>query len=279
MAGFFGLFDYTKPGPGVPKDAPPKARIIVFFEVYFRKFWNLVKMNLLFNIFNIPAVVAIFFISSFYYRDIIANDPMVDILSRFSFGAVFLCIPLITFGPAQAGLTYVMRNYAREEHAFLWSDFKEHGLKNFKQAIIISLLDCVIIVVMGIALNFYASVKGDSILTTIPTAILVVSLIIFTIMHMYIYPMLVTFKLTVKQIYKNALIFAIIKFLPNLGILLLCAILILVTFFFFPVIGIILYTFITVSTISLLTNFYVYPILKKYMMDRVESENPKGQEG
>lgn len=30
MAGFFGFFDYTKPGPGIPKDAPPKAPIAVF---------------------------------------------------------------------------------------------------------------------------------------------------------------------------------------------------------------------------------------------------------
>lgn len=32
MAGFFGLFDYTKEGPGVPKDAPPKARFIIFLK-------------------------------------------------------------------------------------------------------------------------------------------------------------------------------------------------------------------------------------------------------
>ncbi len=31
MAGFFGFFDYTKPGPGVPEDLPPKSKFIVFF--------------------------------------------------------------------------------------------------------------------------------------------------------------------------------------------------------------------------------------------------------
>ena len=43
MAGFFGLFDYTKEGPGVPKDAPPKSRFVIFFEVFARKFWNIIK--------------------------------------------------------------------------------------------------------------------------------------------------------------------------------------------------------------------------------------------
>ncbi|MGI6778665.1 MAG: YesL family protein [Acetivibrionales bacterium] len=272
MAGFFGFMDYTKPGPGVPKDAPPKARIIVFFEIYLRKFWNLVKMNLLFNLFNIPAVIAMFFISGFYIRNIIANEPLVDLLSRFSVGTVFLCIPLITFGPAQAGLTYVMRNYAREEHAFLWSDFKEHGLKNFKQGLIISLIDCLVVLVMGIAMNFYTSIEGGGLLLSIPTGILIISFILFLMMHMYIYPMLVTFELTIKDIYKNAFIFSIIKFIPNLGILLLCAVLVFATFFFFPVVGMVLYLFITVSTISLLINFFVYPSLKKYIMDKIEED-------
>jgi hypothetical protein len=29
MAGFFGFFDYTKPGPGIDKDEPQKAAIFV----------------------------------------------------------------------------------------------------------------------------------------------------------------------------------------------------------------------------------------------------------
>ena len=57
MAGFFGLFDYNKPGPGVPKDAPRKSPLIVFFEILQRKFWNLIKVNMMFLIFNLPALI------------------------------------------------------------------------------------------------------------------------------------------------------------------------------------------------------------------------------
>ena len=41
MAGFFGLFNYDKEGPGVPKDAPPKTRFVTFFEVLKRRFSKL----------------------------------------------------------------------------------------------------------------------------------------------------------------------------------------------------------------------------------------------
>jgi len=286
MAGFFGLFDYNKPGPGVPKDAPPKARIIVFLEIFIRKFWNLVKINLMFNLFNIPALVAVLYLSQFFFRNFIvpgdindSNRLIYELLTRFMLGAVVLCIPVVTVGPAQAGFTFLMRNYAREEHAFIWWDFKDNALKNLKESMIICIIDLVAMFIMGFAINFYLNYKAGNILMSFASGLLILTFIIFLMMHLYIYPMLVTFKLTVKQIYKNALVFAIIKFFPNLGILLLIALLLFVTMGLYPVIGIILYALITVSTTGLIINFYVYPKLKKYMIDRVQENQPDGSQG
>ena len=45
MAGFFGLFNYEKAGPGIRKDAPKKKTFIVFFETYFRNFWKFIPIN------------------------------------------------------------------------------------------------------------------------------------------------------------------------------------------------------------------------------------------
>lgn len=70
---FFGLFNYSKPGPGVDKNGPKKKRFFLFFELYFRKFWKMIELNLLFLV---------------------------------------CCIPIVTIGPAIAGMTYVLRNYA-----------------------------------------------------------------------------------------------------------------------------------------------------------------------
>ncbi|HHW32002.1 MAG TPA: DUF624 domain-containing protein [Clostridiaceae bacterium] len=277
MAGFFGFFDYTKPGPGVEKDAPPKARIIVFFEIFSRKFWNLIKINMLFGLFNLPAIVLVLFASMFIFQDLIAGDALTDLLTRIMIGSVLLCIPVVTIGPAQAGFTYIMRNYAREEHAFIWWDFKENAIKNFKQSIIISLIDLLALILMGIAMNFYFSFNELGIFNGVATGLLIMTFIIFLMMHLYIYPMLVTFKLSVLQIYKNALLFAMLKFLPNLGILVLCTAIILLSFYF-PVIGIILLLFITFSFIGLITNFYVYPSLKKYMIDKLEEETEDDEE-
>jgi len=275
MAGFFGFFDYTKPGPGIPKDAPPKPRIVVFFGILQRKFWNLIKINLLFALFNIPAIIGMFIASLFFIPQNV-NDPFADLVVRLAFGSFFIAIPVITVGPAQAGITYILRNYSREEHAFLWWDFKESALKNFKQSIIISLIDFVVLIFAGFSIRFYLLNIDRNIIMSFAAGLVILAFIIFIMMHLYIYPMLITFKLTVKQIYKNALIFAFIKLIPNFLILLLCFAIVFVTFLNY-LIGIVLLILITYSLIGLITNFYVNPIIKKYMIDRF-NENVSGEE-
>ena len=49
MAGFFGLFNYEKEGPGISKNAPKKKTFIVFFETFFRNFWKFIVINLVFH--------------------------------------------------------------------------------------------------------------------------------------------------------------------------------------------------------------------------------------
>jgi len=273
MAGFFGFFDYSKPGPGVEKDAPQKASIPLFFELFFRKFWDLIKLNIMFFIFNIPAILVMLFLFLTFIDRSLIEDPLNDMIIKFIMGSIFVLIPIITVGPAQCGFTYILRNFARQEHAFLWWDFKENAKKNMKESLIISLVDLLVFVVVLFDLRAYSLFSSGSIFMTVASGLFIVAFIIYVMMHMYIYPMLVTFKLSVKQIYKNAFLFAIIKFIPNLAILIVTAAIIIASFIL-PVIGFVLMPFLTFSLIGFLTNFYVYPQIKKFMMDKAEMQAP-----
>lgn len=286
MAGFFGLFDYTKEGPGVPKDEPPKFRLFVFFEILGRKFWNIIKVNLLFTLFNIPALIFFLFFS-IYYLDLliqvgILNIPTDDII-LYLLGVIvpllliFVCFPLVTIGPAQAGMSYIMRNYSREEHAFIWSDFIEQAKKNFKQSMIVGLINCVVTILILIDIYIYVNIKNTSFLITAASAFIIMAFVLFVMMSMYIYPMMVTFKLTIKQLYKNAFLFAIMKFVPNLLILIICFLIVILPFFFYPMVGYLLMIVITFGLISYITNFYVYPKLDKYMIQPAENVSNEAQ--
>jgi len=279
MAGFFGLFDYTREGPGVPKDAPPKSRFRIFFEVLGRKFWNIVKVNMLFGIFNIPAIIFLAVFAGYLQLLLTQNAGLSpeDMVSNLFFGtiplmSIFICLPLITVGPAQAGMTYILRNYSREEHAFIWVDFKEHALKNFKQSMIVGLINTVFTVLVILDIYFYLNFRTDNLLIVAASAFIIVAFVIFMMMSMYIYPMMVTFDLTIKQLYKNAFLFAIMKFFPNLLILVVIFVLLFFSFYY-PVIGYILFIFITMGLISFITNFYVYSKIDKYMIQPVKETN------
>ena len=292
MAGFFGLFDYTKPGPGVPKDAPPKPPIIVFFEILQRKFWNFVKINLMFLLFNLPAVLAGLFVMITFFPNIFPDavenpDNMFnDLIMKFILLTVMMCVPMITTGPAQAGFTYILRNYSREEHAFVWSDFKDAAKTNLKQSLIVSTINFFVTFMTIKSIQAYWILidigQIPEIVGLVGLAAMFMLLMVFACMNIYIYPLMVTFELSLKQLYKNSLIFAVIKFIPNMGILLLNAIIVFLSFGlvipFFPLIGFIPYLLLIFSLTGFITNFYAYPKLKKYILSQLEEEEDEDDE-
>ena len=102
--GFFNK-NYDKPGKGVSKNAPQKRRFFLFWELIGRKFGKIIQVNLLFILFSIP---------------------------------------IVTIGPASAAYTYILRNFAREDHAFIWWDFIDTFKKNFKQSFVAGIIDILI---------------------------------------------------------------------------------------------------------------------------------------
>lgn len=118
--GLGGFFNYEKPGPGVSKDAPKKKMFFSFLEVWFRNFWKLCLVSLIYSL------IGLF---------------------------------LIPCGLAEAGMANVCRNLARDKHSFGLSDFFTTIKKNWKQALPVGLINLIITAALGYALYFY-SVNG-----------------------------------------------------------------------------------------------------------------------
>lgn len=279
--GFLSI-NYNKPGPGVDKDAPPKPRFFVFFEVVKRKFWHLIRVNLMYVLFNILALGLAFFISSVYLQKIStiflnstdSNGQLIDFTLKVIFSFLLVTMSVITIGPVQAGFTYILRNYSREEHSFIWWDFKENFKKNFKQGLAITAIDILVLYALGIAVNFYTS--SSNLVSVAAASFTILSLVIFVMMHFYIYPMLVTVKLSVKNIYKNAFILTIMKLIPNFLMLVLNLVISLAAFYNI-FIGIVLYIFILPSFVGLMNNFYINPVIRRYVVNEAESNREESQ--
>ncbi len=232
MSNFFGLFNYNKEGPGISKDQPQKKRFFLFFDIYFRRFWKLVTLNLLY---------------------------------------LACCIPIVTIGAATAGFTYVIRNYAREDHCFLVSDFFGTIKKNWKMATVVNLINIVFSFLFIFSFLFYLDFD-NVIFSTIATSVMVLVGIIFISMQYYIYLLLITFKLTFRQLYKNSFLFAIIGLWRNILVSILLLLLSLVIFLFYPI-SLFLVLFIYLSTCGFAIMFIIYPNVKKYMIDPIVNKD------
>lgn len=314
MAGFFGLFDFTKEGPGVYPDEPPKGPFGTFFSVLGRKFWKIVTINLMYIVLSLPAFLITFFGASFVVQAFFpaltperlaeifreagiqlqegitfidfANVQILQLYIMLAF--LLVGLHLVVVGPVHAGIVYVLRNYAREEHAFVWMDFKEHAKKNMKQSFAASGISLLLTAIFVFNYAFYNMnlVMDSNVLRIFMQTLMVILFIVWCMMLLYLYPMMVTFKLTLKQMFRNCLLFAILR-LP-LNILVLAASFIVL----FLVPGILLfigygisvlgaflwYVFFAVGFNLYLTTFFGYRAIDKHMIKRVEAAEGSGEE-
>lgn len=245
MAGMFGLFDYTKPGKGVKKtNASDKTAFFTYFEILGRKFFDLVKLNLIFMLF---------------------------------------CIPIATVGPALAARSYILREFVKGKPVFLWSDFKDCFLSNFRQSLPVGLLHLFVSVLLGFNIYYimFHMELGEAV-TNIMVAVTAVAFIFFSFVHYYIYTLLITFDLSYAQLYRNSMIFAFQGFLHNVlaGVLKLVfvaamALMLYASFAYNPLFF--FFFFLIAVTVSFSLDgytemFITYPVIKKYLQTEIESE-------
>ena len=253
MAGFLGFGNYDKPGPGIEKNQVSKKSFFVFFELYFRKFWKLIEINMLFFVFCILVSIP-FLLAGYFTKNIIV-----------------LCACLIPIQALLPGLVFVLRNFAREEHAFLWGDFIDTIKKNWRQSLVVGVIDYIVYIVMIIAINFYYSQLHTNAWIIVPLGLCIVFTTIFTFMQYYLMLQIITFDLKLKQIFKNSFLFAFAGMGRNLLITLFCGIVSLAVYIIFPI-SLFLVPFLLISLYGFIIVFNAWIMVKKFMIPDVKEE-------
>lgn len=265
---FFGLFgNYDKPGPGVSKDEPKKAAPVRFFEILWRKLSKLIQLNL---IYMIPFIVAVALMVGVFLLPLphfAFNTVLLGPVDLYALYAVPL--PLILMAPFSAGMAFVTRNFAREEHAFVWSDFWEAVGKNWKPSLLNGVIVYVAYVFLSFSIFFYSNQMSSNWLYIIPFAICAILLLLMLFAQYYIPLMIVTMDLKLRHIYRNAFIFAILGLPRNILITLILVAMVVGTLYCpggFLAIPLILLILIVFSFVSYLCSFVAYPMLDKYLI-------------
>ena len=298
----------NKDGKGVKKrKITDKERYSLksFFSVYKSQFWNLIVVNLIYALMLSPVVCGLLSFagifgtkatapSNIFYAPVygahlcyptpatanlvgifgsqgtvVAGNTATTVLN-----IIALCV-FLTFGPANAGMTYILRAYTRGEFAYLWHDFFHTIKKNFFGSILLGFADLLVMILLGYSTYVYYVTPGGG--NTLLFVLMFAMCVIYFIMRFYLYILLITFKLSPIKLIKNALILALLgikrNFMAILGIAVLMLIYVVIFMFSIPF-GIIAPFFIIISNGSFISCFAAYPNVKKYMIDPYYSEHP-----
>lgn len=276
--GFLG-FGAKKEVKGVEKDERQKHRFFIFFDVVFRKFMRFVQLNLIYLLFSLPYLLLLYwfsplnattlsyvtnagigeYINAMPFDDRAALDVMLRLIFMLSVGIMW------GSGPASAGNAYVMRNFAREEHAWVFSDYWEHLKKNFGQSIAVLLIDIVVLYLSLTAFNFYSHqyTLSPNNMFLIAQGILGVILVVYTFMHYYIYQLMVSYEGGIKSLYKNAMAFALAKLPQNILLTFGVLALIVGLFMLLSVLAFIIFVMFFTAICKFVIEFYTSEAVRK----------------
>lgn len=248
-----------------------------YFDILGRHFGHIVGASFWYALSNL-----LFFAGSLYlFLAYFGGDNLILVLQMFLKGESFALpilpfLPLMLTGPFTAGFTYVIRNYAKQEHTFLISDFFEQSKKNWKQALLTSVITGLVAYLLLQALVVYHSMFVSSGLPVGALyALFVAVTVLLTIMLFYMYPMIVTFRMPLRVIFKNAWTFTLIKLPQNLLIFALLAginggiFYITVVKWMLPELWLLLTAFLLTGFTSYTANYYIWHVLYKHIVQYV----------
>ena len=134
--------------------------------------------------------------------------------------ALLILLIAIT-GPFTAGVSYVTRNWARDEHAFVWSDFKDAVKENWKISLVLSLITGILPAALYAGFDFYGDKSGESLIWMVPLILVGMVGFIWSFSITYMYPMTVTYDLKLKDVISNSVKLGIARLPMSIGIRLL----------------------------------------------------------
>ncbi len=282
-----GLFTpgYLKPGKGISADEPEKRSFFRFWEIIGEKFSKILGLNIIYVLLSLPFIALMFFIAPIDYEWITTTLSQLDertassiyVLLRIIFS---VCIfSLFGSGPASAVYAYVIRCFTTRTPVWVISDGKDVFKENFKQSMLLVLIDIIFVVLVPNSIRFYYSLYAQTQNTLFYVAMIVLSVvfIVYTWMHFYIYQLMTTFRLKLRYIFKNALLLTLGSIPVNLIFTAISVGIIFIMFMFLNPIFAILVMCIaapifTRMTIEFSATNRIRPIVKKAREQEKESE-------
>lgn len=258
---FMNNFYYGKSGKGdFTKDDMPETRWQLFWQMLRVRFAALVRLNLIYFVAWLPAVIVMVYFSTMALS-VLSMDPAglnqaavvetmdgtvqevagpiaetgeireltgddIQVIRQNLYNVAFLGLLILwpcvaVTGPATAGVCYVTRNWSRDEHAFIWSDFKDAVKANWKRSLVFSTITGGLPFLVFVGWNFYGQMAKEQTLMMVPQVLLLLLAIIWSISVTYMHPFNVSYDLGVTGQVRNGLLLGVARLPFSVGIRLL----------------------------------------------------------
>ncbi len=303
----FSLFRYSLDGKGVPKDVNEPRNFKFFFKLLWRNMNRLLSVNMLLVFSNFPLLFALFAASGnlnttsyspvsslfgpLYGATKISGEvsPLTSALKGVLGIQVEISVPtvatyifygiglltLFTFGLSMIGSTYIVRNIVKGDPIFFMQDYFYAIKRNWKQALIFGIIDIALLFLVFYDIIFFAA-NASTYLMSLMFYLTVAIGIIYFVMRYYIYTIMLTFKLNLYKILKNALLFSLIGFKRNFVGTLGIAVLVFFSYgllMTFPPLGALLPFIITIAIGQFIAIYTSWPKIYSIMIEPYEEED------
>lgn len=307
---------YGKSGKGdFRKEDLPQNRRQLFSDTLKTRLSGLCRINLLYMIIFLPAMIVIMYhfsntlsvasnllmieqndyasyveqvqeaeqevrITEEQYNELKNSKvPYGDMIDSTLFQMLLWLVPCLAItGPFTAGISYVTRNWARDEHAFIWSDFKDAVKENWKQSLVLSVITAILPLAVYVGWKFYGQMAAQNSILMIPQVLVVLVALIWSISITYMHPLAVTYELKMKDVIRNGLLLGVARLPMSVGIRLLHCVPALIAaalvFFWNPMAGMLVlfawYALIGFSLSRFITASYTNAVFDRFINPRIE---------
>lgn len=192
--------------------------------------------------------------------------------------ALLFLLSLLAYGPAKCGITYVLWNYSRQTHSWI-SDIWDKAKENWKQGMLFGIVDCAVAALVVFNMT-YRPIAGAETIAQLSKYLTLLLAMFYIFMRKYIYLMVVTVRLNLRSVVKNAWLLAFIGIfrnvfggLANLLVWIVAYLLIMAVHPFFEILflGFLIYSFTNFLSISA-----SYPLIDKYLVKPIEEMRAEG---
>ena len=276
------------------------------FAHFFISGWNhlvrLMGVNVLFLLFNIPSLAIAFgfsivfmpgLVSAFNLNKFISitADAGTEVVSYqlLSLLMVFFVISvtaslLICIGPFQTGFAQVYKDIRNGTSVSLFGSFKVGLKENWKKALVSMFIGIFLSAVFILAVSFYLNMKTD--LGIVIGTVFCVLYVAFILVQNFAYNLMVTTDLKLGQIYKNSLLFLLIRF----GHCLALGIVVVLFYILIPFvllmsasyttlgIFIFLYSFLVIAWVQYGLSYYTGRLIDRYVAEDEEPSEENSEE-